>query len=79
MKFLGFGQERLPSVIKDPFSKNQVERISVTFWRSPFMPRDWEAYGSVEFKNGETTGEQKFKGQTFDEVVVKIKAMLETL
>ena len=79
MNLLGFGKEKLPSEIKNPFGKEQVERISVTFWKTPFPPRLWEAYGSVDFLNGNTKAEQKFKGETFDEVVVKIKAMLENL
>ena len=74
----GFGKNKLPSVIKDPFIKNKVKRINVTyqdFWDDG----KWAASGTVSFKNGDTAGEHNFKGETFDEVVMQIKIMLDNL
>ncbi len=68
------GKEKLPSVLKNPFGKNSIKRIYVSF--SQFSDR-WSANGSVEFENGNTKGEQKFTGQTFDDVVLQIKALID--
>lgn len=78
MKLLGFGSNKLPSVIQDPFSKTKITGIYVDF--TDFWGRgNWEASGRVTFQNGDTKGEQRFKGPTFDSVVEQIKAMIETL
>jgi hypothetical protein len=55
-----------------------VTRIYVSFYKNIFGG-NFSASGSVEFQNGNTKGEQNFTGETFDEVVLKIKAMLENL
>lgn len=65
----------MPSVIKDPFVKVHIKHISVR-WYNTFKIY---ARGTVEFQNGNTKGEQEFEGDTFDEVVLKIKAMIENL
>ena len=70
------GKEKLPSIVKDPFNKNAVKRIYVSF--SEFCG-SWSANGSVEFQNGNTKGEQKFTGQTFDDVVLQIKSLINEL
>lgn len=81
MKLLGFGKEKLPSVVKDPFKKTSVTSIYVRVGRPFFSSNDapFKAWGSVEFENGKTKGEQKFEGDTFDDVVLQIKAMLDNL
>ena len=81
MKFLGFGKEKLPSVVKDPFSIKKIKQISVTFYSDGGLSGNrppW-ASGWIEFKNGDTEGKLKFNGDTFDEVVLQIKAALESL
>ncbi len=72
------GKESMPSVIKFPFIKNRITDIYVRYSKNVFG-EDWDAYGSIEFKNGETSGEQKFRGKNFDEVVMKIKAVINEL
>lgn len=72
------GKESLPSDFNNPFNKQNIESIYVSFRRG-ILSGKWNAYGSIEFKNGNTSGEQKFEGETFDEVVVKIKAFLGEL
>jgi hypothetical protein len=39
----------------------------------------WTARGTVEFKNGLTSGKQTFEAETFDEVVIQIKNFLKEL
>ena len=72
------GKESLPSDLNNPFNKRNIECVYVSFRRG-ILSGKWNAYGSVEFKNGNTLGEQKFDGETFDEVVIKIKAFLNEL
>ena len=73
------GNNKLPSIIVDPFKKNKVTRVSV--YSSPGWGKhdDWQSNGVVEFTNGDTKGEQRFQAKTFDEVVLLIKNMLENL
>lgn len=75
------GHESLPSVLNDPFKATCITRISVWFssgW-GRYGANDWKATGTVEFRNNQTKGEQQFEAQTFDEVVLKIKAFIKEL
>ncbi len=77
----GFGNEKLPSVINDPFKKKKIVSVMVRgseAWLSSDNGK-WDFHGTVTFKNGDTQGEQKFTGENFDEVVLKIKAMINNL
>lgn len=73
---LQIGNESMPSLLNDPFKKNKITRISV-FYRE--LMRVWSATGTVEFTNGDTKGEQRFEGETFDEVTLKIKHFINNL
>jgi hypothetical protein len=74
----GFGNQNLPVTIKDPFGKDKVTDITVYFTKS-FIGDNWSARGSITFKNGQTEGKQQFKGNTFDDVVLQIKTVLNNL
>ena len=73
-----FGKESIPTIVKDPFNKNSIKRIYVSF-SSGFSGDRWQANGAIEFSNGDTNGEQTFKGDSFDDVVIKMKAFMITL
>jgi hypothetical protein len=77
-KFERIGNEKLPSVINDPFSKVNIINIHVHFHKS-YFGEGWAASGTVEFKNGNTKGEQNFEGAHFDEVAEKIREFIKTL
>ena len=78
MNIIELGNSSLPSTINDPFKVNKITSINVKF--EDFWGRgDWKAVGYVYFKNGNTEGNQTFKGDTFDEVVVKIKSFIKEL
>ena len=62
------GNEKMPTILKDPFKKNCVKRIYVSYSES-WGGQEWWANGNVEFSNGNTKGEQTFVGETFDEVL----------
>ena len=71
-----FGGSKMVSVLNDPFKKKNVTKIHV-FYQDYWSTGKWEATGYVTLKNGNTTGEQTFRGDTFDEVVMKIKTFIE--
>lgn len=68
------GNEALSTTITDPFSKECITNVFVNM--SKLVRRGkpyWYCYGFVEFTKGSTTGKQRFDGDTFDEVLVKIR------
>lgn len=69
------------SVLKDPFAKGCVTRI-VTDCGEPWFGSDkdkWNFRGRVYFKNGNTTGEQKFEGKDMADLTAKMAAFLNEL
>lgn len=78
-----FGNNKMPSVLKDPFSKKKITRIYVSF-NEPIWSSDtkWKANGSIKFKDGSTNGEQEFNAEgddAFDQVVLQMRAFIEEL
>jgi hypothetical protein len=69
------GETGLNSVLSDPFNKNSIESISVTY-RQKIFDDGWYAYGFVKFKRGNTTAEQRFEADTFDEISLLIKSFI---
>ncbi len=69
-------KDSIPSIIKDPFSKNKIIRIMIVgncqFEKTHF-------YSSVTFKNGETTGEQVINGSSLDDVYIKTANFVKSL
>lgn len=66
-----------PSVIKDPFQLNNIRKLFIHSMIG--IGGEWIHTGEVEFINGQTQGTQKFKGDTTDEVIFKIKEFLKQL
>lgn len=78
-----FGKNKMPSILKNPFGKSKITKITVTF-EEPFWSSDknWRSTGWVYFKNGNTSGEQKFSAEgddAFDQVVLQIRAFIQEL
>ena len=61
-------------VLKDPFMKSNITAIRVSSYKSSYSVNH---YGTVEFQNGNSKGEQKFTGDSFDDVVLKIKKFID--
>jgi hypothetical protein len=72
------GKQKMPTILKDPFSKNTITAVSVSY-RFLGISKEWYASGYVEFKNGNTGGKQEFRGNTFDDVVFQIKGFINEL
>jgi len=77
--FKRIGEQKLNklSTVTDPFSKDCIKDITVYCREKMFDKGVWYAKGCVQFKRGNTTGSQDFEGDTFDEVVLKIKNFIE--
>ena len=77
MSLLGNGKNYL-SPVNDPFNKDSLESVWISIRRRTFE-EGYNISGKVEFKNGDTKAEQQFKGETFDDCVLKIKVFIESL
>jgi hypothetical protein len=68
------GEERLATTINNPFEKESITNVFVNMSKLERRGKPyWYCYGFVEFTKGNTTGKQRFDGETFDEVLVKIR------
>jgi len=65
------------SPLLDPFKKESLERFMIHGMKLHYG--NFRFYGSVKFLNGDTGGEQRFEGNTFEEVYNKMIAFLKTL
>ena len=72
-----FNNNKSLSVIKDPFLKDKVTDITIryTSWSNKFY---W--YAKIQFKNGNTSGEQITPDcDTFEEVLAQIKIIEQSI
>lgn len=74
---LGDSNGELPSEIKNPFSMENVEEIHLHC--SKLFGDKFHFWGNVQFKNGDTTGTQKFDGDGLGDVFMKIQKFCEKL
>jgi hypothetical protein len=65
------------SILKDPFASSNIEAVMLRAWRK--YDGAFDFYSKVEFKNGNTKGEQQIDAASFEELLTKTKAFLETL
>lgn len=63
------------SIIKDPFGSDHLCTFSV-YCNKGFMG-EWTYHGSVKFKNGDTEGEQKFKGDSLSNLLHKMENFMK--
>lgn len=77
MNLLGNVTGRELSVIKDPFKKECAGDISI---RRTSWGQKWYWYAIIEFKNGNTKGEQKTpECETFEDVITQLKIILNSI
>lgn len=65
------------SILKDPFATKHIDGVLLRAWRQ--YDGSFNFYAKVEFKNGDTKGEQQINAASFDELISKTKAFIETL
>lgn len=72
----------MPSVLRDPFSKQCITAIRVHYYTPNYMPgskHSESCSGTVEMVNGATGAVQEFRGRTLGEVLAAIAAFVEGL
>lgn len=74
-----FGSTALPSDLKDPFRVDAIERIWFGISKSWLDKSVMNFTATVEFRNGNTKGEQKFNAPDFETLVRKVKDFTESL
>ncbi len=68
------------SVVKDPFNKKSLERIMIVVTKGLHPIEHTYAYATVDFKNGNTNGTQKFGNHAdFKVLMVELQAFIDTL
>jgi len=72
------GEVAINSTIINPFSRKSIVSLHVSVDQVVLRGKEhWVARGYVEFKEGNTTGRQRFEGESFDDVVLKIKNFID--
>lgn len=71
--------DQLPSEFKDPFDKKCIERISTASYKSLFDDNKISHTGRIQFKNGDTEGEQSFKADSFEALLAKMNEFMKQL
>lgn len=67
-------------ILKNPFVKDKVDGIYMRLTKKLFdgdVFNNW--IGSIEFKNGNTEGNQKFECSTIEELLYQMKIFLDNL
>lgn len=67
----------LPDCINNPFTKSSIQSIRICMSKGIFGSIYFNGY--VEFKNGNTSGEQKFEGFNLADVFIKVKEFCNNL
>ena len=68
----------LPGELNNPFNSDCITEIDIRTYKSVWSS-DWKTYGIVQFKRGNTGGEQKFEGIDLVDVLKKIYTFVNNL
>lgn len=66
------------SIVKDPFNAQSMVMLSIYCGKSLFGGA-WSYNATVGFQNGDTKGEQKFKGDSLKSVLLKVETFVAEL
>lgn len=75
MGLFNFGNKKIENRLKNPFLKKKILYICVSMFNH--STSGWDADGKIYFRNGNTRGEQIFKGKTIDDVMEQINHFLD--
>lgn len=65
------------SILKDPFDSKNIKWLRLIAYCNG--QGQFEFWATIEFINGNTKGEQRIDAASFDELLTKTKAFIETL
>lgn len=68
----------LPSAYSEPFKVDNVETIHI-YLNKNIWTKEVQVTSIIEFKNGNTKGEQQFKTQTIEEGIKQMQQFLNQL
>lgn len=66
------------SILRDPFASENIVLVRAC-WVRGRVTEGVHIYGEVGFRNGATEGKQEFQAATYEELLLKIKAFVESL
>lgn len=64
---------------KDPFNKGSIVRIFINIHKAMFVPHDVQFLANIEFKNGNTEGNQRIKGTDFNDLMAQVQSFIDNL
>lgn len=67
-----------PTLHLDPFKKDKVDSIFLHYTKGMFS-NTYSWSGNIEFKNGNTSGTQKFKENDLPVILQKMQQFLDSL
>lgn len=79
MNFLDFEKFQMPCIVKDTWKKDCLEKINI-WWSVPILYNDkpvWRC--NIQFKNGDTSSEQRFTHEDPETMMKEIRAFIESL
>ena len=65
-------------ILKDPFKKDNIERVRLTMYKGCLSGK-MRFDGSVEFRNGNTLGEQEFEAKDWQDLANQVERFIESL
>lgn len=68
-----------PKQYIDPFNKSSFSRAFIHVSKSIWKPGTFEFEATIGFKKGDTSGEQKIKGESFPDLIEKVNAFMQSL
>jgi len=69
----------IASIVNDPFKKNKIVSIDAHYTKRVFGTGEWYAWGHVEFKDGNTSGTQRFEAENLDALMVQMHNFLKNM
>lgn len=76
---LEFFKSKSLSIVKDPFNKDSLERVWIDISKDLFNKQIVRHTATVEFKNADTEGKQKFKADNLQDLLEQIDNFIKTL
>ena len=69
----------IASIVNDPFKKNKIVSIDAHYNKRMFSGGEWYAWGMVEFKDGNTSGSQRFEAENLDALMIQMHDFLKNM
>lgn len=71
-------RDKIPSIITNPFLGKHIESIMLRTYRNSFSGQ-FTTYATIEFRNGNTSGEQRIEASNLPELLMKVYEFCQSL